>query len=195
MDLPGVDEWVKVGRFVWWAGCAAFVLGRGADMVSTWIATPRLELEGNPIARWVGWRWGLVLNLLFVSCWPTLAVAPSPTGLLVVALNLQHAWVIRFVGESGCRCWLPAHIVRSKAGLVLFCFLGEGALVGGGLVSDVCRALAHDEFWSRTWACRVLIHCRRVHYLVISALTLRGAPECDVFRRRSLKGMHPWNCV
>ena len=28
------------------------------DFLSTWVATPNLVLEGNPIAKKLGWRWG-----------------------------------------------------------------------------------------------------------------------------------------
>jgi len=134
IDVPGVDEWVKPGSLAWWIGSAVIALGRGADMGSTWIATPRLELEGNPIARWVGWRWGLILNLLlvpFIACWPMLALSLSTASFLVAARNLQQAWLIRSMGESRYRCWLAGRIVESKTSVVLSCFFGEGALVGG----------------------------------------------------------------
>lgn len=133
-EVPGVDEWVKPGSLVWWLGCAGMVLGRGADMVSTWIATPRLELEGNPIARLLGWRWGVILNILVlpvVACWPMLAVSLSTTSALVAARNLQQAWLIRSMGESNYRYWLAGRIIESNRGVVLSCHLGEGILVGG----------------------------------------------------------------
>ena len=31
---------------------------RGMDFLSTWVATPNLVLEGNPVAKLLGWRWG-----------------------------------------------------------------------------------------------------------------------------------------
>ena len=42
------------------------LLARGVDFCSTWVATPNLVLEGNPIAKKLGWRWGILLN--FASC-------------------------------------------------------------------------------------------------------------------------------
>jgi hypothetical protein len=33
------------------------------DFPSTGIATPHLALEGNPIAKWLGWKWGAVLRV------------------------------------------------------------------------------------------------------------------------------------
>jgi hypothetical protein len=134
IELPGVDEWVSPGSMLWWLGCAAIAVGRGADMVSTWIATPRLELEGNPIARWLGWRRGVILNILLlpvVACWPMLAISLSTTSCLVAARNLQQAWLMRSMGESRYRCWLAGRIMDSSRGLVVGCYLGEGVLVGG----------------------------------------------------------------
>ncbi len=134
IDLAGVDDWVAPGSLFWWVGCAGMALGRGADMASTWIATPRLQLEGNPIARWLGWRRGVVLNILLlpvVACWPMLAVSLTTTSCLVAARNLQQAWLIRSMGESKYRCWMAGRIVESSRGLVLSCYLGEGTLFGG----------------------------------------------------------------
>ena len=36
------------------------VAARGMDFLSTWIATPRLVLEANPLARRLGWRWAIL---------------------------------------------------------------------------------------------------------------------------------------
>jgi hypothetical protein len=35
---------------------------RAADFFSTWIATPNMVLEANPIARKLGWKWGIPVN-------------------------------------------------------------------------------------------------------------------------------------
>jgi len=49
------------------------------DILSTWIATPNLVLEGNPIAKRLGWRWGIPLNLASVSAWHSGRSRPSPS--------------------------------------------------------------------------------------------------------------------
>ena len=133
-DFPGVDEWVMPGTLAWYLGCVGIAVGRGADMASTWIATPRLELEGNPIARWLGWKWGLVLNIVLlpvIACWPMLAVSLSTTSCLVAARNLQQAWLMRTMGESRYRCWLAGQILDSSRRVLVFCYLGEATLVSG----------------------------------------------------------------
>ncbi len=133
-QLPGVDEWASPGSLIWWCDCIAIAVGRGADMASTWIATPRLELEGNPIARWLGWRRGVWLNILLlpvVACWPMLAVSLSTTSCLVASRNLQQAWLMRSMGESRYRCWMAGRMMDSRRVVVLACYLGEAMLVGG----------------------------------------------------------------
>ena len=37
-------------------------VSRGMDFLSTWVATPNMVLEGNPIAKKLGWKWGIPLN-------------------------------------------------------------------------------------------------------------------------------------
>lgn len=134
LTLPGLDEWVKPGVLAWWWCLAAAGFGRGADLFSTWIATPRLELEGNPLARWLGWRRGVVLNLLvvpLVACWPMLAISMATTSCLVAARNLQQAWLMRTMGEARYRLWFTGRVLESSRALVMGCHLGEALLTGG----------------------------------------------------------------
>jgi hypothetical protein len=128
-----LDEFVAVGSKVWWILLACLLFGRGADLLSTWLATPNLALEANPVARRLGWRYGLPLNLVLsfvVASWPMLAVALSTTSLLVAARNLQNAWLMRTLGESHYRLWLSECVTRSRRGLVYFSHLGEAVLTG-----------------------------------------------------------------
>lgn len=132
--LPAVDEWVRPGTGWWWCGVVAALVARGADMLSTWIATPRLELEGNPVARWMGWRRGVWLNLLVVpcvACWPMLAVSLATTSAMVAARNLQMAWLMRTMGEGLYQIWFSDRVHEASRGLVLGCHLGEAFLAGG----------------------------------------------------------------
>ena len=53
------------------------IFARGMDFLSTWVATPNLVLEANPVARKIGWRWGIPLNLalcLAFAMWPLPAI-------------------------------------------------------------------------------------------------------------------------
>ena len=69
-SMPALEEWVRPGDVAWWWSLLAVAMGRTADMFSTWIGTPALHNEGNPFARWLGWRKGILLNILVVPSPP-----------------------------------------------------------------------------------------------------------------------------
>ena len=78
-------------------------VARGMDFLSTWVATPNLVLEGNPIAKKLGWKWGIPLNLALcvgLAFWPLPAIVISTTSVLVAARNFQSAWLMRSLGEQ-----------------------------------------------------------------------------------------------
>jgi hypothetical protein len=108
------------------------VFSRGMDFLSTWIATPNLLLEANPIARKLGWRMGIMLNgvLCFAfAAWPLPAIVIITTSLLVAARNLQSAWLMRSLGEDQYRLWIRQRVKESRLGLYLFCLLTQTALI------------------------------------------------------------------
>ncbi len=68
-----MDDFVPFGSTSYLLMLATLIVGRGMDVLSTWVATPNLVLEGNPIAKLLGWRWGLPVNLVFclaLAFWP-----------------------------------------------------------------------------------------------------------------------------
>jgi len=113
---------------------------RGMDLLSTWVATPTLALEGNPLAKKLGWRLGALVN--FAICflfafWPLSAVAVVTSSLLVAAHNFQSAWLMRTMGEDGYRRWFVDRLSRTPLPFYFICRLGEimmMALIGGGLL-------------------------------------------------------------
>ena len=107
-----MDESIPFASPVYFILLGMLVLARGADFFSTWIATPHLALEGNPIAKWLGWKWGVALNVVLIpilACWPGIAIAFSTTSVLVVARNFQSAWLMRSMGEAAYADW---HVCR-----------------------------------------------------------------------------------
>src|SRR5262249_3196906 len=107
---------------------------RGMDVLSTWVATPNLVLEGNPIAKTLGWRWGLPINLgicLLLAFWPLPAIVVSTTSVLVAARNFQPAWLMRSLGEEAYRDWHIARIQETRITLFLFCLAGNTVLTAG----------------------------------------------------------------
>jgi hypothetical protein len=99
-----------------------------------------MVLEGNPIARKLGWRWGMLVNLAVcagLAAWPFAAIAVGTTSVLVAARNLQSAWLMRTMGEENYRDWYLHHIRRTPVILYLSCLFGQAGLigiVGAGLV-------------------------------------------------------------
>lgn len=135
-----MDEIVPFGSRSWWLFLALLAFARGMDFLSTWIATPNLVLEGNPIAKRLGWRWGIALNVvvcLGMAFWPLTAIALSTTSLLVAARNFQSAWLMHSMGEENYRDWHVQRIQETRVTLFLFCLAGNTLLtgvIGAGLV-------------------------------------------------------------
>ena len=48
----------------YFAMLALLVFARGMDFLSTWLATPNLLLEGNPLAKKLGWKLGGLVNVI-----------------------------------------------------------------------------------------------------------------------------------
>ena len=110
------------------------IVARGMDFLSTWVATPNLVLEGNPIAKKLGWKWGLPLNLVLCfgfAFWPLPAIVISTTSVLVAARNFQSAWLMRSLGEHIYREWHIERVQETSVTLYLFCLFAQTALVGG----------------------------------------------------------------
>lgn len=78
------------------------LLSRIGDVVTTYVVTPRLTLEANPVVRRLRWRFALLT--LLVAGVPYLS-APAglmmlPPFFLVSASNIGGAWVVRGIGEE-----------------------------------------------------------------------------------------------
>jgi hypothetical protein len=110
------------------------IVARGMDFLSTWVATPNLVLEGNPLAKKLGWKWGLLLNLALcigLAFWPLPAIVISTTSALVASRNFQSAWLMRSLGEQLYRDWHVERVQETSVTLYLFCLFGQTALTGG----------------------------------------------------------------
>ncbi len=135
-----MEEFVQFATRDYWIMFAALLVSRGMDALSTWVATPNLVLEGNPIARLLGWRWGLPVNFgccVLLAFWPLPAVILSTTSLLVAARNFQSAWLMRSLGEENYRHWHVQRIQETRITLFLLCLAGNTfltAAVGGAVI-------------------------------------------------------------
>ncbi|MBM3877696.1 MAG: hypothetical protein FJ386_13440 [Verrucomicrobia bacterium] len=126
-----MEESVAFGSVQYWVMLALLVFARGMDFLSTWIATPNLLLEANPIARKLGWRWGAVFNAVIcvlAAAWTLAAIVVSTTSLLVAARNFKSAWFMRVLGEDRYRAWVGDLIDQAGIRTQLVCLLGETSL-------------------------------------------------------------------
>jgi hypothetical protein len=126
-----MDDFLPFGSQGYWLTLAVLVVSRGMDIFSTWVATPNLVLEGNPIAKLLGWRWGIPVNLAFcvsLAFWPLPAIVLSTTSVLVAARNFQSAWLMRSLGEDAYRDWHVARIQETPVTWYLLCLGGNTLL-------------------------------------------------------------------
>jgi hypothetical protein len=110
------------------------VFARGMDFLSTWIATPNLVLEGNPLAKKLGWKWGLALNVVLcvaLAAWPLSAIVVATASVLVAARNFQSAWLMHSLGEEIYRQWHVERVRETRITLYLLCLAGNTLLTAG----------------------------------------------------------------
>jgi hypothetical protein len=129
-----MDDLVPFGSAHYFLFLSILMIARGTDFLSTWIATPNLVLEANPLARRLGWKGGIALNVVICvifAAWPLPALVISTTSLLVAARNFQSAWLMRSLGEEPYRYWVVERVRETPLVLYLFCLLAQSALFAG----------------------------------------------------------------
>jgi len=135
-----MPDYVSFGGPGYFAMLGLLAFARGMDFLSTWIATPNLVLEGNPLAKKLGWKKSIVLNIVMCVGFafsPLPAVVISTTSVLVASRNFQQAWLMRALGEEFYRSWHIARLFESSRPLYLFCLFAQTgliAIVGGALI-------------------------------------------------------------
>jgi hypothetical protein len=125
-----MEDALPFGCLDYWFFFSVVLVARGMDFLSTWIATPNLVLEGNPLAKKLGWKLGVLVNIALCftfAFYPFTAIIICTTSLLVAGRNFQNAWLMRTLGEEGYRDWFVARLVEVHFGLYLFCLLAQTA--------------------------------------------------------------------
>lgn len=126
-----MQDFVPFGSRDYFIMVAVLAFARAMDFLSTWVATPHLVLEGNPIAKWLGWKWGALVNLIlvgFLACSPLSAIIVSTASVLVAARNFQSAWLMRSMGEAEYRDWYLQRLTAARLPLYLLCLAGNTLL-------------------------------------------------------------------
>ena len=128
-----MDESVPFASREYFLFLSLLLFSRGMDFLSTWIATPNLELEANPLARRLGWKWGIPLNgvlCVVFAGWPLPAIIICTTSVLVASRNFQVAWLMRTAGEEAYRTWILQRLEDTPPVLFVSCVLAQTVLVG-----------------------------------------------------------------
>ena len=135
-----MDESVEFGSGAYDVFLSLLVLARGSDFFSTWLATPNLVLEANPIAKKLGWKWGISLNMvvcLALASWPLPTIVIATTSMLVAGRNFQSAWLMRSFGEERYRLWMDERLAQTNRGIYVLCILLQSLLnaaIGAALI-------------------------------------------------------------
>jgi hypothetical protein len=127
------EEFVPFGSALYCVFLGVLLFARGMDFLSTWIATPNLVLEANPLAKKMGWRTGVLVNIAICcafALWPLPSIVIITTSLLVAARNFQSAWLMRSFGEHEYRMWMSERLSQAPRILFLFCLGAQTVLVG-----------------------------------------------------------------
>lgn len=143
-----MEETVPFGSRDYFVFLTVLLVARSMDFLSTWMATPRLLLEANPIVRRLGWRGSLLLNLatcVGFGAWPLPAVIISTTSLLVAARNFEWAWLMRSMGEDHYRTWMAARVAETPGLLLVLSLLGQSLLVG--VIGAALVWFTQGHFW------------------------------------------------
>ena len=130
----------------------AMAFSRGMDFLSTWIVTPKLELEANPLMRRVGFIWMALLNLPLLGL-PLLhhglSITFIVTSLLAAGSNLANGALARGMGEkrqaeSQARAireiGLSGALAMNSAGAVVIC-------LGGVFLMFLSRGMDSYPWW------------------------------------------------
>jgi len=96
--------------------CILILISRIGDIGTTFLVTPTLALEANPIMRKLGWRFALLT--LAVCAIPYFSVNAAVMilvpSLMVSAANAGKIWVARTMGERQFRAMLLGLAARSN---------------------------------------------------------------------------------
>ena len=132
---------------------AAVVLARALDFISTWLVTPRLALEANPLARRLRMGRMIALNAPLAAL-PLfhhgLAITLVVLSALVAGTNLSSGALARGQGEAAQlesqrralrRIGLPGALAMNSAGALVVC-------AGGGFMMALAPAPESHPWWA-----------------------------------------------
>jgi hypothetical protein len=78
------------------------LIARASDLLTTWLVTPTLKLEANPIVRKFRWPYAFLtlFTAFFAYWWPEVSVALTTGSFLVAGSNAMKIPLARSLGEE-----------------------------------------------------------------------------------------------
>jgi hypothetical protein len=134
--------------------CMLLLFSRLGDVGSTYLVSPTLKLEANPIAKKLGWPF-MVLSLLvcLLPYYDTgLAVMALVPSLLVSASNISKFWMVKALGETGYSKMVSSVAAKSKKSHVLFSTIMAAffIILAGFVLLLLCPDSEGPAFWFGT---------------------------------------------
>jgi hypothetical protein len=119
--------------------CAMLLISRIGDVVTTYLVTPNLVLEANPIARVLGWRFAIITlgACLVPYVHVPISVSALVLFLMVSAANARQIWFARAIGEREYAALIMENARKSKLPVALASIAASAcftALVGGTIL-------------------------------------------------------------
>jgi len=131
---------------------ALILFARLGDIGSTYLATPNLKMESNPLMRFGGWKLALltVLACLIPYYSAPLGLTMLVLSLLVTGSNLSKGWVMRALGEERYQAMLADAAERSSLPAALGFVLGGAASIGlaGAIMTLVSGGSGTWSYWA-----------------------------------------------
>jgi hypothetical protein len=162
---------------------ALTLLARMGDVGSTYLATPRLVLEANPIVRRLGWPFALVSLLLAFTPYYNLAVGVVVlvASLLVASRNFGSLWLVRGLGEDRMLALQVEAARRRRFGEAFLWVLAESGFLAlaAGLLTVLAagsRGASAFAFGMLAYAIAILVH-RTAYLRRIFRLAREGATQ------------------
>jgi len=99
------------------------LISRIGDILTTYIATPNLKLEGNPLVRKLRWPFAIIsIFVAFVAYIDLdLALTVAVVFLLVCASNASKMWMMRVLGEDEYLKLYYGLVQKASLGFSLVC--------------------------------------------------------------------------
>jgi len=120
--------------------CVLLLIARIGDVGTTYLVTPNLLLEANPIVRKLGWPFALLTLAACLLPYVTIpgAVTALMTFLLVSASNAGKIWIVRTIGEKTYAALMLdlarrsrlSHALLGIAASAFFVALAGGTVIG-----------------------------------------------------------------